>query len=110
MKKIQIFTCSLCGKEYKSEKGLLKHNMHLCKSAPTEEATVKDTTNLPTLIKCGKNYIDPTQVSSIREVKNGKLYIVRFKDEPNPEYPCWIGPEDIENLLSYFNIKDGENI
>jgi hypothetical protein len=63
--------------------------------------------NKPMLIKCGKHFINPDDVSSIRNVKNGKLWIVKFKSEPNPEFGCFLDDKDeIAALLKYFDIKE----
>src|SRR4030095_461985 len=63
----------------------------------------KHSSNKPTLLKVGKHYINPADVRSITEVRDG-LYVVKFLSDPNPTYACWIEEEDIEFLLSHFNI------
>ncbi len=58
----------------------------------------------PLLVKVGKNYIDPSDVSRITQVKD-RLYVVEFKSNPNPEYKCWVNKGDVEVLLNQFNIQ-----
>lgn len=109
------FHCMVCDKHFKSEAGLNKHLRIKVHTKPVETSQEIITLpqplrpDAPILVKCGNNYIDPTQVSSIREVKNGSLYIVKFKDDPNPVFPCWVNKGDIANLLSHFNVKEGPN-
>ena len=59
--------------------------------------------NRPVLIKCGNHYIDPLEIRQVSKVKRD-LYIVKFKNDPNPEFPCWVKEADIEPLLNGFNI------
>lgn len=62
----------------------------------------------PTLIKVGRHYISPGDIRCISEVKGGRLYIVKFYSEPNPEYPCFVEPKDIGVVLNHFNIVVGD--
>jgi hypothetical protein len=61
---------------------------------------------LPTLVKVGRNYIDPNDVSSICSVKDGTLYIVKLKSNPEAQYPLWAKPMEIQALLKYMDIKE----
>jgi hypothetical protein len=61
---------------------------------------------MPTLIRCGNTFINPRDVSMIKEVKRG-LFIVKFRDEPNPEFPTWLREEEVGALLAYFDVKGG---
>lgn len=64
-------------------------------------------TDKPILVKVGKAYIDPTQIREIRPVKNGTLYIIKFKDDNTNIFPCWAQPKDVEILLEYFSVLEG---
>jgi hypothetical protein len=57
------------------------------------------------MIKVGKHIIDPEDVAAITQVKTKGLFIVRLKSQPNMEYPIWVGKNQIEALLEYFDIK-----
>jgi hypothetical protein len=60
-----------------------------------------------TLIKIGAHYIDPTDVAAIvLASKEKKLYVIRLKSHPNPEYPLWVSAKELEHspLLQAFNI------
>lgn len=61
----------------------------------------------PILLKVGKHYINPDDVSAIKEAKRG-LYIVKLKSEPNAEWPIWVVGSDVEDLLAFFNIVEGQ--
>jgi sugar/nucleoside kinase (ribokinase family) len=63
----------------------------------------------PVLIKVGRHYISPSDIRCISEVKKGRLYIVKFYSDPNPQYPCWVNPEDIHKVLEHFNIIVGDD-
>lgn len=58
----------------------------------------------PILIKVGGHLIEPTDVSCISRIRSKNLYIVRLKSQPNMEFPIWVGINQIETLLDYFNI------
>lgn len=58
----------------------------------------------PILIKVGKHLIDPNSVRCITQVRHD-LYIVKFHDDPNPEYACWVEKNQISSLLNEFDIK-----
>lgn len=60
--------------------------------------------NRPTLIKVGAHLIDPFDVSCITKIKDRNLYVVRLKSQPNMEYPIWVNKNNIDTLVSYFNI------
>lgn len=62
----------------------------------------------PTLIKVGRHYISPSDIRCISEVKCGRLYIIKFYSEPNPEYPCFVEPKDIGIVLDNFDIVVGD--
>lgn len=62
----------------------------------------------PTLIKVGRHFISPEDIRCISEVKGGRLYIIKFYSEPNPEYPCFVEPKDIGIILDNFNIVVGD--
>lgn len=68
----------------------------------------KNTVKKPILIKVGKHFISPSDIRCISEVKQGKLYIIKFYSEPNPEFPCFVEPKDIGVVLEHFNIIVGE--
>ena len=63
----------------------------------------KQKNSKPVLIKCGAHFINPSNIKLISKVKKD-LYIVKFNDDPNPQYPCWVKESDIEPLLDVFNI------
>lgn len=58
----------------------------------------------PTLVRCGNHFINPEDVSSIKEVKTG-LWMVKFRAEPNPEYPTWLKTHEVRGLLSFFDVQ-----
>lgn len=62
----------------------------------------------PILVKVGPHFINPVDVSSIRAVQlredTKTVYVVDFISRPNPEYTCWIKKDEIETLLSQFQI------
>jgi RNase adaptor protein for sRNA GlmZ degradation len=88
----------------------------------------------PVLIKVGKHFINPVDVSAIREVKikqkveedyeeyqddedvvfTGRkegyrkktMFVIDMKSNPNPTYAIWVEKDDIEILLEQFNIKE----
>jgi len=62
----------------------------------------------PILIKVGNHLISPTDIRCISAVKKGKLYIIKFYSEPNPEFPCFVEPHDIGIILNYFNIIESD--
>lgn len=57
----------------------------------------------PVLIKCGNHYIDASEIRQISKVKRD-LFIVKFKNDPNPQWPCWVKEKDVAALLDAFNI------
>lgn len=57
----------------------------------------------PKLVKCGKRFIDPNDVSAIKEAKKG-LFVVKLRSEPNPEWPIWIEASEIDGLMSHFEV------
>lgn len=67
----------------------------------------------PTLVMCGKHFIDINDVSAIKEVhlrrteerEAKKLFVVKLKSEPNPEFPIWLKDEEAAALLLHFNIE-----
>ena len=61
----------------------------------------------PILVQCGKHFIDPFDVASIKEAKRG-LYIVKLKSEPNPEWPIWVEELYLGGLLAHFDIREEE--
>ncbi len=79
--------------------------------SPRKTAKSRKTTKKvakPLLIKVGRHYIAPSDIRCISEVKGGRLYIVKFYSEPNPEYPCFVEPKDIQTVLKQFNIVVGD--
>ena len=62
--------------------------------------------NKPTLIACGKHFINPKDIQRITKIEKGSkvLYVVRFLSEPNPDFACWLRGDEIEPLLEQFNI------
>lgn len=67
----------------------------------------RKTKEKPVLVKCGNNFINPEDVSCIKNVKRGELWIVKFKSEPNPDFPCWLNDEEeVIRLLEYFTIVE----
>lgn len=58
----------------------------------------------PVLIKVGNHFISPADIRCISSVKKGKLFIIKFYSEPNPEYPCFVEPQDIQAVLDQFDI------
>ena len=64
----------------------------------------KAQTKKPVLIKVGRHFISPNDIRCISEVKKGRLYIIKFYSEPNPEFPVFVEPEQIGALLDHFEI------
>lgn len=108
-----------CNKKFQGKHSLDKHVRIYCKHKPPSEVkfevivprevkTVREPESRdgrPLLIHCGKQLIDPTDVSCVKEAKKG-LFIVKLKSEPNPEWPLWVEEEDIEALMAYFEVKE----
>jgi len=69
-------------------------------------------TDKPQLVKVGNHFINVKDVSAITKIngnsERGRLYVVRFISNPNPEYTCWVGEKDIQFLLEQFNIIVGD--
>lgn len=63
----------------------------------------------PVLIKVGRHFISPADIRCISEVKKGRLYIIKFYSEPNPEFPCFVEPEQIGVVLQHFEIIVGDD-
>jgi hypothetical protein len=61
--------------------------------------------NKPVLVAVGNHLIDPNDIACISKVKNGTLYVVKLKSQPNMEYPVWVKPENIGRLLEHLNIR-----
>jgi len=60
----------------------------------------------PVLVQVGEGkYIDPTDVVGIIKVKP-RLYVVRLRSNPNPDFPLWVRENHIENLLAAFDLKE----
>jgi len=57
----------------------------------------------PVLVKCGRAFVDPNDVSAIIQVRND-LWIVKLKSEPNPTYPIWLHEHGFERFAPYFNL------
>ena len=57
----------------------------------------------PVLIKCGRAFVDPNDVSAIIQVR-ADLWIVKLKSEPNPQYPIWLHENGFERFAPYFNL------
>lgn len=72
--------------------------------APIKVNKKKKSVKKPVLIKVGRHYISPTDIRCISEVKGGRLYIVKFYSEPNPDFPVFVEPKDIGTILNQFNI------
>ncbi len=62
----------------------------------------------PLLMKVGNHLISPTDIRCISAVKKGKLYVIKFYSEPNPEWPCFVEPKDIGIILDYFDIVESD--
>lgn len=62
----------------------------------------------PVLIKVGNHFISPADIRCINSVKKGRLFIIKFYSEPNPEYPCFVEPQDIQAVLDQFEIVVGD--
>lgn len=59
----------------------------------------------PTLVQVGKSFVDPNDIAAIVKVSSKKkLYVIRLKSQPNPEYPFWAEEKEIELLMGSFNI------
>lgn len=74
----------------------------------TTKSKKKVQINKPTLIKVGQHLVDPSDVSCITRLKSKKLYIVRLKSQPNMEFPIWVQINEIDSLLTYFNIQTND--
>lgn len=75
---------------------------------PKVEPIAPPRADRPVFVQCGKHYIDPTTVKRIRHVESKNLYIVDFKDEPADEiqYPMWLEPNEVTNLIQYLNVVE----
>lgn len=62
----------------------------------------------PVLIQVGRHFIAPSDIRCISSVKKGTLYIIKFYSEPNPEFPCFVTPEEIGKVLEHFDIVSGD--
>lgn len=60
----------------------------------------------PILIKVGNHLVNPDDVSCISKIKSKRLYIVRLKSQPNMQFPIWVGSNEIDSLIGYFEIKE----
>lgn len=61
----------------------------------------------PKLVKVGRHFINPADVSGIREVttRNGtRMYIVDRISCPSPSFALWVEKEDISLLLHEFDL------
>lgn len=74
------------------------------------KAKTKRTTKKPILIKCGKHFINPTDIRKITEVEKGSkiIYAIDFISAPNPDWTCWVKAEDIGMLLEHFEVIVGD--
>lgn len=88
--------------QYDTTKLLYRKVMSMSLMLP--KAKKKKSVKKPVLVKVGRHYISPSDIRCISEVKKGRLYIVKFFSDPNPQYPCWVNPEDIGKLLEHFEI------
>jgi len=61
----------------------------------------------PTLVKCGRAYVDPNDVSALIRVRVD-LWIVKLKSEPNPQYPIWLHENGFEKFAQYFDLLNVE--
>lgn len=80
--------------------------------------TTKSRNTKPILVRVGKHFINPEDVTRISRVtvrgnpdfddeeslSSKVLYVVEFKSNPNPNYTCWVEKKDIGILLEQFNI------
>jgi hypothetical protein len=62
----------------------------------------------PTLVKIGKHYVNPENVTGIKQAKEG-LYIIMLKDNPEPSFPLWLSGRALESAKKYFEIL-GEDV
>lgn len=69
---------------------------------------LKKKSNKPVLIQVGNHFISPADIRCISAVKKGRLYIIKFYSEPNPEYPCFVEPDEIAKVLDHFDIVSGD--
>ena len=62
--------------------------------------------NKPILIKIGKHYISPDNISGIKcaNAKKG-LYILQTKDQPEPEFPLWLSGKELQMALPFFDVQ-----
>lgn len=119
------YSCKFCGREFKTYRGVkahawrcpekeeremeiekeeeqkkiikrLKTPIHIEPAAPIQRRT---------LVKVGRNYIDPSDVSGIRETKSG-WFIIELKSRPNPTFPAWAKEEDLDTLLKYIEVVE----
>lgn len=66
---------------------------------PTEEK--------PRLVAIGNHFLDPKNISGIKQAKEG-LYIIMLRDQPEPEFPLWLTERQFERARKYFDIQGEE--
>ncbi len=64
----------------------------------------------PILIKVGNHFVNPDDVSSIRQtqarVSNKKLFVVDLKSKPDSPHPIWAQESDIQTLINHFEVLE----
>ena len=80
---------------------MIKPDKYKTKTKQTEQQV---TDNRPTLIKVGKTFVNPNDVSAVIATRRG-LYIVKMISTPDPQFPIWVKSKDILDLLEHFNIE-----
>jgi hypothetical protein len=61
--------------------------------------------SVPTLVRVGNHFVDPTDVACISKIKGRNLYVIRLKSQPNMEYPIWANEREVNPLLTHFNLE-----
>ncbi len=125
-KKKPTIPCPRCGKPYRFQAVLDRHLRMHCRAVvdPKENFNTKRDRDQetkpdhpmadpmasppegwkPILVRCGSAFISPSDVSCVKEAKRG-LFVVTFRDNPNPEWPLWLREEEVGELLRHFEVK-----
>jgi hypothetical protein len=106
--------CPVCDKSFHNQRGLhihygRKHGKIVDEEEPEEKVIQMTLPGRPTLVMCGKHLVNPEDVSRIRYVKSNGLYVVDFKSQQEAKYAFWLNVQEVQNLLSYFNVVGVEN-
>jgi hypothetical protein len=96
--------CLHCGKSFPTFRKAELHEK-ICQKSKQKEFSFNARSARPVLVRCGKNFIDPSDVSKIVEVRDG-LFVVEFKSNPTPDFKCWLRESEVENLISYFEVRE----